>query len=103
MATGPMLAQSPMRPQSVVDERADDDDRDQLAAFVEHGDEVAFARVVERHWTLVLGVCRGVLRDPADADDAAQSVFIALARRAQALVDHPALTAWLRRAAWNVA
>src|SRR5438270_13046313 len=44
--------------------------------------EVAFEALVSRHGSMVLGVCRHVLREPSDADDAFQATFLALVRKA---------------------
>ena len=38
-------------------------DADLVARFAARRDEEAFAALVERHGPMVLGVCRGVLRD----------------------------------------
>ena len=44
--------------------------------------ELAFEALVARHGPMVLRVCRALLRDPHDAEDAAQATFLVLARKA---------------------
>jgi RNA polymerase sigma factor (sigma-70 family) len=65
------------------------------------GDEDALARIVERHGALVHARCRRAL-PPSDADDAAQAVFLVLARRGSQAARSPVLAAWLLRVADNV-
>ncbi|OWK35007.1 RNA polymerase sigma factor [Fimbriiglobus ruber] len=78
-------------------------DGDLLARFVRDRDEIAFATLVHRHGSTVFGVCRRVLGDTDDADDAFQAVFLVLVNRADALTDRLALGGWLHGVALRVA
>jgi RNA polymerase sigma factor (sigma-70 family) len=57
--------------------------------------EAAFAALVARHGPMVLGVCRQLLGDAQDAEDAFQGVFLVLARRAGSIRDPDLLGNWL--------
>jgi RNA polymerase sigma factor (sigma-70 family) len=78
-------------------------DADLLGRFLDARDQSAFADLVARHGPAVRAVCRSVLRDPNDADDAAQATFLVLVRRAGAVRDRDALGGWLCRVAWRTA
>jgi RNA polymerase sigma factor (sigma-70 family) len=70
-------------------------DRDLLRAFVDRADGDAFAVLVARHGPLVLGVCRRVLADAPDAEDAFQATFLILARKAASVQSPERLGNWL--------
>ncbi|MBP3957449.1 RNA polymerase sigma factor [Gemmata sp. G18] len=85
-------------------ERADaPTDAELLGRFLDARDQTAFADLVTRHAPAVRAVCRSVLRDPNDADDAAQATFLVLVRRAGVVRDRAALGGWLSRVAWRAA
>jgi RNA polymerase sigma factor (sigma-70 family) len=74
-----------------------------LDRFVNGRDEVAFGALVARHGPMVLGICRGVLDDPHDVEDAFQSTFLVLVRKAGGLRDRERLAQWLYGVARKVA
>src|SRR5207248_1035651 len=78
-------------------------DRDLLRAFAVHRDETAFAALVERHAGLVWGVCRRVLRQAQDAEDAFQATFLVLARKAASVPWRDDVGNWLYAVALRVA
>ncbi len=76
-------------------------DRDLLRRFLLDSDEAAFAEIVQRHQGLVMGVCRRVIGNTADVDDAFQATFIALARRPKQIRKAVSLSSWLYTVAWR--
>ncbi len=79
---------------------ANSDPADLLRTFVARGDEAAFRAVVERCLPLVYSTAlRQVGGNTPLAEDAAQEVFIASARKAPALAHRPTLAPWLFQAA----
>lgn len=70
-------------------------DAELLARFKKDRDEPAFAEFVDRHAAMVMGTCRRLLGNRADAEDAFQATFFVLAMRMRRH-EPPALPAnWL--------
>ena len=74
-----------------------------LSRFALRRDEAAFAALVARHGPMVLTVCKGLLRDPSDADDAFQATFLVLARKAGSAWAEGQLGGWLHKVAYRIA
>ena len=77
-----------------------------LDRFVEsHSEaaEVAFEALVQRHGPMVLRVCREILGDSDDADDAFQASFLVLVQRVRSIRDRGSLASWLYGVATRVA
>jgi RNA polymerase sigma factor (sigma-70 family) len=74
-----------------------------LERFAAQRDELAFAALVARHGPLVWAVCRSILRDPNDVEDAFQATFLILARKAHSLWIGDSLCRWLYRVSFRVA
>ncbi len=78
-------------------------DAELLSAFLTCREEVAFATLVRRHGPMVLGVCRRVLHDPHDAEDAFQATFLVLVRKAGSIVPRRMVGNWLYGVAYRTA
>ncbi|HLJ96096.1 MAG TPA: RNA polymerase sigma factor [Gemmataceae bacterium] len=76
-------------------ETADLEDGPLLQRFLEHGEEAAFEALLRRHGPMVLGVCRRLLRDPHDIEDAFQATFLVLLRKAAGLGKRELVANWL--------
>lgn len=83
---------------------ADDaSDAQLLERFAALRDEAAFETLVRRHGSMVLGVCRRVLGNGADADDAFQATFLVLMRTGAGIRQRGTVGHWLYVVAYRVA
>jgi RNA polymerase sigma factor (sigma-70 family) len=81
-------------------------DRQLLDRFLARHDQVselAFTVLVERHGPMVLGVCRRILVDPHEAEDAFQATFLVLVRKAGSVRVDGSVGRWLFGVATRVA
>jgi RNA polymerase sigma factor (sigma-70 family) len=70
-------------------------DRELVARFSAHRDEAAFEALVQRHGPMVLCVCRRVLGNEQDAEDAFQATFLVLSRKTASLRRQESVGSWL--------
>jgi RNA polymerase sigma factor (sigma-70 family) len=78
-------------------------DAELLEQFVTRRSEDAFAALLRRHQAMVWGVCRRMLGQHADAEDAFQAVFLVLAAKASTLRHQANLGPWLYGVTCNTA
>jgi cytochrome c peroxidase len=78
-------------------------DQHLLQQFSDHRDEAAFGTLLHRHGPMVLDVCRGVLSNEADAEDAFQATFLTLAYKAASIRKTESVGSWLHGVAYRTA
>jgi RNA polymerase sigma factor (sigma-70 family) len=74
-----------------------------LESYVARRDETSFATLVERYGGTVWRVCRRVLHQEQDAEDAFQAVFVLLSRKAASIHKPEAVGSWLYGVAYRTA
>jgi RNA polymerase sigma factor (sigma-70 family) len=80
----------------------DQSDEALVERFAESRDEAGFEALLRRHGPMVLAVCRRVLGNHADAEDAFQATFVILARKAGAIRKRSSVGSWLHGIALRV-
>jgi len=74
-----------------------------LERFLTQEDAGAFETLMGRHGPMVLSVCRGILRDTRDAEDAFQATFLVLVKKGGTIRGRDTLGGWLYQVAHRVA
>src|SRR5438445_4118513 len=66
-----------------------------LEDYISRRDEAALAALVHRHGPMVWGVCRRVLRNHHDAEDAFQATFLVFVRKVASIASRELVANWL--------
>ena len=70
-------------------------DNELLGKYLVTGDGTAFEELVRRHSPMVFGVCKNLLFNTQDAEDAFQATFLVLSTKANSLVGQGSIAGWL--------
>ena len=88
---------------AIADELSDENLLEQFLNGGESESQRAFGALVERHGPMVLGICRHVLNQHQDAEDAFQATFLILAQKGASIRNRRVLAGWLHEVAHRIA
>ena len=104
MATGQMNRVFQHLHQSLLNRDGDfQADGQLLDGFIRRREEAAIQTLILRHGPMVLAVCRRILRNHHDAEDAFQATFLVLVRKATTIIPKEMVANWLYGVACNTA
>jgi RNA polymerase sigma factor (sigma-70 family) len=86
-----------------TDELSDENLLERFLNGEESDSQKAFGALVERHGPMVLGICRHVLNQHQDAEDAFQATFLVLAQKGASIRNRRVLAGWLHEVAHRIA
>jgi RNA polymerase sigma factor (sigma-70 family) len=92
-----------IRRSGLMDEHGQTSDGRLLQFFVNQQDEQAFAVLVRRHGPMVFGVCRRILANTHDAEDAFQATFLVVVQKAASLTNRQTIGNWLHGVSYKTA
>jgi RNA polymerase sigma factor (sigma-70 family) len=92
-----------LRRMAMLADHAGPGDGELLEWFLARHDALAFETLLRRHGPMVLGVCRRILRNVHDAEDAFQATFLVLARKANDIRPREMVGHWLYGVAYRTA
>jgi RNA polymerase sigma factor (sigma-70 family) len=96
MATNPVSKViQHLRSAARLGEGVDRTDAQLLDCFVSRREQAALETLVRRHGPMVWGVCRRILRNHHDAEDAFQATFLVLVRKVASIVPKEMVGNWL--------
>src|SRR5271157_5720848 len=86
-----------------AEDLSDENLLDQFLSGEQSESQEAFRSLVERHGPMVLGVCRHVLNQHHDAEDAFQATFLVLVQKGSSIRNRRVLAGWLHEVAYRMA
>lgn len=75
---------------------------EEIVRLAQKGNALAFERIYELHSSRVYGLCLRMVRNPAEAEDLTQDIFLLVFRKLPTFRGESAFSTWLHRLAVNV-